>query len=164
MKLPNLWCCLPRQRKIWFCSHWQAPKSMVLLAMASQNNDFMYIGKLPNLWVRMPGHSITLILLTFARYQIYDFAYQGTAKVWFYRHWLATISMVLLAKAEHNYDFTHMGKLPNLWFCLPGQSKTMILSALKSDHIDDFACQDTSTLWVYLHWQATKSMVLLARA
>ena len=137
---------------------------MVLLARASQNHDFTYIGKLPKLWFCLPRrHSKTMISLTLASYQIYCFACHGIAKLWFYLHWQATKSMALLAKALQNYDFTYIGKLPNLWFCYSGHRKTMILLTLASYRIYAFACHGIAKLWFHLHWQATESMVLLAK-
>ena len=105
----------------------------------------------------------TMILLTLACYKIYGF----------------------VASASQNFEFTYIGKLPNLWFCSPGHSKTMILLTLASHqsmvlhagarqnhdftYIGKlpnlwFCCQSITKLRVYLHWQATKSMVLLPRA
>ena len=128
--------------KLCFNSHWQATKSLVLLARAQQNYDLTYIGKPLNLWFCMPGHGQTMILLTLASYKIYGF----------------------VARASQNFEFTYIGKLPNLWFCSPRHSKTMILRTSTSYQIYGFACQGKAKLWFYSHWQATKSMVLLARA
>ena len=143
--------------KLWFYLHWHATKSMALL----------------------PAHRKTLSLLTLASYQIYGFAPQGIAKLWSYAHRQATKSMVLLARVKQNYDFTHIGKLPNLWCCSPGHWKTKILSTLASYQIYGFVCQSFTyigklpNLWfcfpgpsktmIFSHWQATKSTVLLAR-
>ena len=81
-----------------FRLHWQAPKSMILLARASgiidfaymcklpkewfcrgmQNLDIPFLCKLPNLRCRVPGQVKSSISLTLASCQIYGFACQGT--------------------------------------------------------------------------------------
>ena len=37
--------------------------------------------------------------------------------------------------------YTYIGKLPNLWFCLPGQAKSQMLLTLASSQIKNVACQ-----------------------
>jgi len=72
--------------------------------------------------------------------------------------------MLLLAKANKIIDLSDIGKLSNLCFCLPGQTKSLILLTLASSQIYAFACQGKQNHFVFLHSQALKSMLLPAHA
>jgi hypothetical protein len=117
-KLSNLCFCLPNRR---FFFHWQALKSMLLLAKANTSIDFFI-------------------------------------------HWQALKSMLLLTKANKIIDFSYIGKLSNLCFCLPRQTKSLSFPTLGSSQIYAFTRQGKRNCYFCLHWQALKSMLLLARA
>jgi hypothetical protein len=97
---------------------------MILLARASAITDLTYIGKLPHLWFCLPGQAKSLMLLTLASSQIYDFACQGKRHHGFCLPWQAPKSVVLLPRASKIIDVGHLGKLTNILFVLPGQAKS----------------------------------------
>jgi hypothetical protein len=47
----------------------------------------------------------------------------------------------MLAKANKIIDFSYIGKLSDLCFCLAGQAQSLIFLTLASSQIYAFACQ-----------------------
>ena len=137
---------------------------MLLLGRASTIIDFSNIGKLSNLCFCLPRQTKSLIFLMLASSQIYAFACQGTQNRWFFVYCQALNSMLLLARTNKIIDFSYIGKLSNQCFCLPKQTKSLICLTLASSQIYAFACQGRRNQWFCLHWQALKSMLLLAKA
>jgi hypothetical protein len=96
--------------------------------------------------------------------QMYAFAYQGALNHGFFLQWQAPKSVRLLATAIAIIGFSYIGKLSNLCFCLPRQTNSLSFPTLGSSQIYAFTRQGKRNCYFCLHWQALKSMLLLARA
>jgi len=134
---------------------------MPLVAKANKIIDFSYIAKLPNLCFCLPEQTKSLICLTLASSKIYAFACQGKQIQRLFLHRQALRSMLLLATANKIIEFAYIGKLSNLCFRLPRQTKSRILLTLASYQIYAFACHGKQNHGFFLHWQALESMLLL---
>jgi hypothetical protein len=97
-----------------------------LLLKTNKIIDFSYIDKIWNLCVCLPTQTKSMTFLTLTSSQIYAFAHQGTQKHWFFLHWQALKSMLLLVQANKIIDSSYLGKLSNPCFCLPRQTKSLI--------------------------------------
>ena len=168
---------------------WHALGSSVSLPGASKIMDFAYIGKLPNLWSSLPNQAKSLISFTLPTSQIYDFVCRGKPNNGFCLPLQSSKSLMLLARAGNSckqnqwvcfnwqvpkslscvasvskiIDFTYIGKLPDLCFCMPGQVQSLIWLTLASSQIYGFVCQGKQNHWCCLHWQAPTSCDLVCQ-
>ena len=89
---------------------------MLLLAKANEIIDFV-------------------IMASLASSQMYAFACQGALHHGFFLQWQAPKSVRLLATAIAIIGFSYIGKLSNLCFCLPRQTKSLICLTLANSQI-----------------------------